>query len=45
MKIAQELVEEISHVPGAADAHMHQVVDFPELFLEMDQNAIGYCRP
>ena len=37
LKIAQELVEEISHVPGSADTHMHQVVDFPELFLEMDR--------
>jgi multidrug efflux pump subunit AcrB len=37
LKIAQELVKEISHVPGSADAHMHQVVDFPELFLEIDR--------
>ena len=37
LKIAQELMEEITHVPGSADAHIHQVVDFPELFLEMDR--------
>ena len=37
LKIAKELVEKISHVPGAVDAHLHQVVDFPELFLEMDR--------
>ena len=37
LKIAKELVEKISHVPGAADTHLHQVVDFPELFLEMDR--------
>ncbi len=37
LNVANALVEEISHVPGAADTHMHQVVDFPELFLEMDR--------
>ncbi|WP_068469847.1 efflux RND transporter permease subunit [Candidatus Protochlamydia phocaeensis] len=37
LKIAQELVEKISHIPGAADAHIHQVVDFPELFLNVDR--------
>lgn len=37
LKIARELVEEISHVPGAVDGHIHQVVDFPELFLNMDR--------
>src|SRR6202030_2204987 len=37
LKIARELVKEISHIPGAVDTHIHQVVDFPELFLEMDR--------
>ena len=37
LKITQSLIEEISHVPGAVDTHMHQTVDFPELFLEMDR--------
>lgn len=37
LKIAQELVEKISHVPGAVDVHLHQVVDLPELFLEIDR--------
>lgn len=37
LKIANELVDKISHVPGAADAHIHQVVDLPELFLEVDR--------
>ncbi len=37
LKIAQELVDQISLLPGAADVHLHQVVDFPELFLEMDR--------
>jgi multidrug efflux pump subunit AcrB len=37
LKIANELVEKITHIPGAVDAHMHQVVDLPELFLEVDR--------
>lgn len=37
LAIAQELVEKITHVPGAADTHLHQTLDFPELFLEMDR--------
>jgi multidrug efflux pump subunit AcrB len=37
LRIARELVEKISHVPGAFDTHLHQVVDFPELFLEVDR--------
>lgn len=37
LKIAKELVEKISHVPGAADTHLHQIVDFPEIFLEIDR--------
>jgi len=41
LKIAQELVEEISHIPGAVDAHIHQVVDLPELFLEVDRMKIA----
>jgi multidrug efflux pump subunit AcrB len=37
LKVAKELVDKISHVPGSADTHLHQVVDFPELFLEVDR--------
>lgn len=37
VKVAQELVQKISHVPGAADVHLHQIVDFPELFLQVDR--------
>lgn len=43
LAIAKELVEKISHVPGAADAHLHQVVDFPELFLDMDRTQLAYA--
>ena len=37
LKVAQELLEKIMHVPGVADAHIHQIVDFPELFLNIDR--------
>src|ERR1700722_17062152 len=44
LKIARELVEDISHVPGAVDTHIHQIVDLPELFLEVDRMQIALAR-
>ena len=41
LTVARELVDEISHVPGAVDVHLHQIVDFPELFLEVDRMQIA----
>lgn len=41
LKIAQELVEKISHIPGAADVHLHQIVDSPQLFLEVDRTLLA----
>lgn len=41
LKIAKELVERISHVPGAVDVHLHQIVDSPELFLTTDRTALA----
>ena len=29
-EIARNLSEKISHIPGAADVHIHQVVDYPK---------------
>lgn len=37
LEIARELIERISHVPGAVDVHLHQVLDAPELFLRSDR--------
>lgn len=37
LKIAQELVQRISHVPGAVDVHLHQVVDLPEIKINADR--------
>ena len=36
-KIAQRLAERISHIPGAADVHVHQVIDQPEIRLNVDR--------
>ncbi len=36
-RIAQKLAERISHVPGAADVHVHQVIDQPEIRLNVDR--------
>ena len=44
-KIAQKLAERISHIPGAADVHVHQVIDQPEIRLNVDRVkgvAIGF---
>ena len=40
IEIARELVDRISHVPGAVDVHLHQVLDEPELFLDVDRTLL-----
>jgi multidrug efflux pump subunit AcrB len=39
--IAQTLSERISHIPGAADVHIHQVVDYPEIRFNVDRSKAG----
>jgi multidrug efflux pump subunit AcrB len=39
--IAQELEHEIARVPGAADVHIHQVVDYPEIQVNVDRSKAG----
>ena len=39
--LARQLVEKIARVPGAADVHIHQVEDFPELFLNIDRTLLS----
>ena len=41
LRVAKELVEKISHVPGAVDVNLHQVVDLPEIYLEVDRMKIA----
>jgi len=36
-RIAQHLAERIAHIPGAADVHVHQVVDQPLIRLNVDR--------
>ena len=36
-KVAQALAAKIARIPGAADVHIHQVVDYPELRLNVDR--------
>jgi len=40
-KIAQQLSERIARIPGAVDVHVHQVVDAPELRLNVDRIKAG----
>src|SRR5579872_2573834 len=40
-QIAQELETKISHIAGAADVHIHQVVDYPEIRLDVDRDKAG----
>jgi multidrug efflux pump subunit AcrB len=39
--IAQELERTIARIPGAADVHIHQVVDYPEIQLKVDRSKAG----
>ena len=43
LEIARELVEKVSQIPGSADVHLHQIVDFPELFLDVDRTLLAYA--
>ncbi len=36
--LAQKIAARISHIPGAADTHVHQVVDYPEIRLNVDRS-------
>lgn len=39
--VAKELVEKISHIPGAVDVHLHQALDAPQLFLDIDRTLLA----
>src|ERR1017187_10214793 len=40
-EIAQLLEAQIARIPGAADVHIHQVVDYPEIRLNVDRTKAG----
>lgn len=37
LKITREMIDKIAQIPGAVDVHLHQVLDAPELFLDVDR--------
>ncbi len=39
--IAQEIQRRIERIPGAADVHIHQVVDYPVIQVNVDRNKAG----
>jgi multidrug efflux pump subunit AcrB len=40
-QIATGLRDKIARIPGAADVHIHQVVDWPEIDVNVDRNKAG----
>ena len=41
-KIAQKLAARIARIPGAADVHVHQVVDQPLIQLDVDRTKASW---
>jgi multidrug efflux pump subunit AcrB len=39
--IAEQLEQKIARIPGAADVHIHQVVDWPEIDINVDRDKAG----
>ncbi len=39
--LAEELKDQIARIPGAADVHVHQVVDYPEIRVNVDRAKAG----
>ena len=39
--LAKQLARQIARIPGAADVHIHQVMDYPEIRLNVDRNKAG----
>ena len=40
-QIAEALAARIARIPGAADVHVHQIVDYPELRINVDRSKAG----
>ncbi|HXB69228.1 MAG TPA: efflux RND transporter permease subunit [Candidatus Acidoferrales bacterium] len=36
--IAQQIAAQLTRIPGAADVHIHQIVDYPEIDLDVDRS-------
>ena len=37
LKLAREMQDKMAQIPGLVDVHLHQVLDAPELFLDVDR--------
>jgi multidrug efflux pump subunit AcrB len=40
-EIAQDIKRQVERIPGAADVHLHQVVDYPEIRVDVDRSRAG----
>src|SRR5262249_6902591 len=40
-QLAEDLKAKIMRIPGAADVHIHQVVDWPEIDIDVDRDKAG----
>jgi multidrug efflux pump subunit AcrB len=40
-QIAQEIADKVARIPGAADVHIHQVVDYPVIDLNVNRSKAG----
>jgi multidrug efflux pump subunit AcrB len=40
-QIAEQLKSQIARIPGAADVHIHQIVDYPEIDIKVDRTKAG----
>jgi multidrug efflux pump subunit AcrB len=40
-QIAEQLKSQIATIPGAADVHIHQIVDYPEIDITVDRTKAG----
>jgi multidrug efflux pump subunit AcrB len=36
--IAQQIAAQVARIPGAADVHIHQIMDYPEIQINVDRN-------
>jgi multidrug efflux pump subunit AcrB len=40
-EFARQIAEKVRTIPGAADVHIHQVVDYPEIDIDVDRSKAG----
>ena len=41
LKIAREIIQKVKQIPGAVDVSLHQVEDFPELFVNVNRTLLS----